>query len=226
MKRRDHISAHDDEASQYDQQVREYEYYAHDIIFGMSFEYINAHERLLDIGIGTGLASLPFAKAGLEIFGFDGSSKMLKICESKSFVKELKRFDLRDTPFPYSDNYFDHVICSGVLHFFGELKAIIMEVSRIIKSGGIFAFTVAAQNSEEDKAMSEDPHNYAKLPTSWGEAIFTHGNAYIVSILQDNGFDKLKMQKILIRGGDKNCEDIQFRVYVAKRRCIKSSENQ
>ena len=214
MKKRDTISTHDNEAAQYDQQVREYEYYVHDILFGMSFEYI-----------GTGLASLPFAKAGLEIHGFDGSRKMLKICESKSFAKELKIFDLRDTPFPYSDSFFDQVISSGVLHFFGELKAIIMEVSRIIKPGGIFAFTVAAQNSQEDMAMNEDPHNYSKLPTSWGEAIFTHSNAYITSILQDNGFDRLKMQKILIRGGDKNCEDIQFRVYVAKRRDINSPKH-
>jgi len=217
MKKRDIINSHDDEAAQYDQQVREYEYYGHDILFGMSFEYIKPRDRLLDIGIGTGLSSLPFAKAGLEVFGFDGSTEMLKICESKSFAKELKNFDLRETPFPYSDGYFNHVISSGVFHFFGELNAIMKEVSRIIKSGGIFAFTVAAKNSKEDKAINEDPQNYSKMPTSWGEAIFAHSNAYITGILQDIGFDKLKMQKILIRGGDKNCDDMQFRVYVAKR---------
>lgn len=93
MKKRG-ISAHDEEAAQYDQQVREYEYYIHDVLFGMSFEYITAQDRLLDIGIGTGLAALPFGKAGLEVFGFDGSTEMLKICESKSFAKELKIFDL------------------------------------------------------------------------------------------------------------------------------------
>ena len=129
----------------------------------------------------------------------------------------MKIFDLRDTPFPYSDGYFDHVISSGVFHFFGELKTIMKEVSRIIKPGGIFAFTVAAMSSEENKAISGDPQNYLKMPTSWGVAIFTHSNAYITNNLQDNGFDKLKMQKILIRGGEKDCEDMLFRVYVAKR---------
>jgi predicted TPR repeat methyltransferase len=217
MKKSGIISAHDREAAQYDQQVHEYNYYAHDVLFGMSFEYINALDRLLDIGIGTGLASLPFAKAGLEVFGFDGSAEMLKICESKSFAKELKIFDLRDTPFPYSDGYFNHVISGGVFHFFGELKEIVKEVSRIIKPRGIFAFTVAARDSEEDKAKSENSQNYSQIPTSWGEAIFTHSNAYIINTLQDHGFDKRKVQKILIRGGEKDCEDLLFSVYVAKR---------
>ena len=61
MKKMDSISAHDEEAAQYGQQVREYNCYAHDVLFGMSFEYVNPHDCLLDIGIGTGLASLPFA---------------------------------------------------------------------------------------------------------------------------------------------------------------------
>ena len=78
MKNKRIISAHDEEATQYDQQVHEYGCYTHDVIFGMSFEYINTHDRLLDIGIGTGLASLPFAKVGLEVFGFDGSNEMLR----------------------------------------------------------------------------------------------------------------------------------------------------
>jgi predicted TPR repeat methyltransferase len=211
------IRAHDEEAAQYDQQVREYEYYAHDVLFGMCFEYINTNDRLLDIGIGTGLASLPFAKAGLEVFGFDGSTKMLKICKSKSFAKELKVFDLKKTPFPYTNDYFNHVISSGVFHFFGELEEIIREVSRIIKPGGIFAFTIAARRSELDKTVNEDLQDYSKMPTSWGVAIFVHSDEYIIRILQNNGFDKLKMQKILMRGGEKDCEDMLFKIYVARR---------
>jgi predicted TPR repeat methyltransferase len=217
MKKSDVITIHDEEASQYDQQVREYEYYVHDLLFGMCFEYISAQERLLDIGIGTGLASLPFAKAGLEIYGFDGSSKMLKICESKSFARELKKFDLRKIPFPYPDSYFDHAICSGVFHFFGELVSMIKEVSRIVKPEGIFAFTIAGQNFENEKTKNETPQDYLKIPTSWGEKIFAHGNTYIINILQDCGFIKQKMQKILIRGGDNECDDLLFKIYVAQK---------
>ena len=93
MENVDAISAHDQEAAQYDQQVRDYNSYVHDALFGMSFEYVNPHDCLLDIGIGTGLASQAFAKVGLEVSGCDGSTEMLKVCESKAFAKDLKVFD-------------------------------------------------------------------------------------------------------------------------------------
>ncbi|MCP3889922.1 MAG: hypothetical protein GY702_13780 [Desulfobulbaceae bacterium] len=62
MKNVDTISVHDQEAAQYDQQVREYNCYGHDALFGMSFEYANPRDCLLDIGIGTGPASRSSAK--------------------------------------------------------------------------------------------------------------------------------------------------------------------
>ena len=216
MKRIDSISAHDEEAAQYDQQVREYNCYVHDVLFGMCFEYVNPHDRLLDIGIGTGLASLFFAKAGLEVFGFDGSTEMLNICELKAFAKELKVFDLQNTPLPYSDGFFDHVISCGVFHFFGELEPIMKEVLRIIKPRGFLAFTGAAQTAEEEKATGDNPQGYSETPTPWGVAIFTHSNGYIANLLQDHGFNMMKTQKILIRGGNEESDDMLFKACVAQ----------
>jgi predicted TPR repeat methyltransferase len=217
MKYVDTVIAHDQEAVQYDQQVHEYNSYGHDILFGMSFEYVNPHECLLDIGIGTGLASQPFARVGLEIYGCDGSTEMLKVCESKAFAKELKVFDLQNIPLPYSDNFFDHVICCGVLHFFDDLGTILKEVLRIIKLGGIFAFTVAAQTSDEEAAGHDNLQGYLETPTPWDVPIFKHSGEYVSNLLQANGFEILKTQKLLIRGGpEEDSGDMLFRVYVAR----------
>lgn len=210
------INAHDKEASQYDQQVRDYHFHGHDILFGMVFEYIKPHEMLLDIGIGTGLASLPFAKAGLIIFGLDGSLEMLRVCESKAFAKELRRFDLRDTPLPYPDCAFDHVICCGVLHFFSELEPIVKEISRVIKPGGIFAFTIAAQTSHGETSFKDDSRRYLEKPTPWGVSIYAHSDAYIDKMLQGSSFEKLKAQKFLMWSGKEDLDDLLFQVIAAR----------
>ena len=216
MKNVERISAHDKEAAQYDQQVREYDCYAHDVLFGMCFEYVNPHECLLDLGIGTGLASLPFAKLGLEVFGCDGSAEMLKVCESKTFATELKVLDLLDTPLPYSDDFFNHVISCGVFHFLSELDPIIKEILRVMKPEGIFAFTVAAHTIEEELRMGDNLLTYSEVPTPWGVSIFIHSDGYIISLLQAHSFDILKTQKLLIRGGPEDKEDLLFKAYVTQ----------
>ncbi len=220
MKKNDIIRGHDECAAEYDQQVREYKCFAHEALFGLNFEYVNPHERLLDLGIGTGLGSLPFARAGLEVFGIDGSIEMLKICKSKDFAKDLKQFDLRNTPLPYSDGFFDHVISCGVFHFFGNLEPMFKEVSRIIKPGGIFAFTVLAQTPEkEEKAVSHNPQGYSEIQSDWGVTVFMHSNRYIERLLQGCGFDKLKEFKFLVWSGQEDIDDLYY-AYVAQRTVI------
>jgi len=215
----DSIGAHDEEAAQYDKQVRDYRSHVHDVLFGLAFEYVNSHETLLDIGIGTGLASWPFAKTGLKIFGLDGSVEMLKVCESKDFVEELKRIDVRTVPLPYSDHSFDHAICCGVFHFFGELGPIISEVSRVIKSGGMFAFTIASQTPEELECSRDNSSGYVMQPTAWGVSIHAHSDRYIEEVLQDHGFETLKAQKLLTWSGKGDLDDLLFEVVVARNSC-------
>ncbi len=216
MKIKDTISVHDQGAAQYDKQTHDYNSYGHDVLFGMSFEYVKPRDCLLDLGIGTGLASRSFAKLGLNVYGCDGSAKMLKVCESKAFAKELKVFDLHDIPLPYSDCFFDHVICCGVLHFFDDLEAILKEVLRIIKPGGIFAFTVVVQTAEEEAANCDNSQGYFESPTPWEVPIFKHSSRYISNLLQAHGLDILKTQKFLIRGGsDDDSEDILFSAFIS-----------
>ena len=85
---------HDAYALDYDAQVDAYECYVADLLFGLAYEYIEPGQRLLDIGIGSGLSAWPFAKAGLEISGMDFSPVMLDICKSKGLAKDLTLHDL------------------------------------------------------------------------------------------------------------------------------------
>jgi len=188
------------------------------VLFGLCFEYVNSPDRLLDIGIGTGLASVPFAKAGLEIFGIDGSIEMLNVCKAKNIAKNLKQFDLRNTPLPYSDRFFDHVISCGVFHFFGDLEPIIKEVSRIIKPKGIFAFTIEAlAPGKEEGVGGHSREGYEERQSVEGVTVFMHGNGYIEGLLQGHGFDKLKEVKFLVRSAPESDNDILYEACAAQR---------
>lgn len=59
------------------------------------FEYTNSGDKLLDLGIGTGLTSFIFKKAGLDIHGLDNLEIMLNICRKKNITRDLKLFDLK-----------------------------------------------------------------------------------------------------------------------------------
>jgi predicted TPR repeat methyltransferase len=212
----DSVGAHDQEAARYDQQVRDCRSHVHDVLFGLAFEYVKSREMMLDLGIGTGLASWPFAKTGLHVYGLDGSAEMLKVCESKEFAEELRQFDLRNMPLPYFDDSFHHAICCGVFHFFGELGPIISETSRVIKPGGMFAFTIASPTPEEQADSSDNSTGYVTQPTACGVSIYAHSDRYIREALHCVGFEPLKTQKIMTSSGEEVTDDLLFEVVVAR----------
>jgi len=217
IEKNDGIRVHDEHASEYDREARETGWFGPEVLFGLCFEYVSPNERLLDIGIGTGLASLPFARAGLEVFGIDGSAGMLEICRSKKFAEDLREFDLRGMPLPYSDGSFDHAICCGVLHLIGDPEPIFKDVFRVIKPGGIFAFNVLAETPEKgDGVVSHSPHGYSEIVSDWGVPVFVHSGGYIEKLLQGSGFDRLKELKFLVRGLHEGTNDLAC-AYVTRR---------
>jgi len=212
-----HIKSHDSFAQGYDQQVKDYNSYGHEVLFGMCYEYINSGESLIDLGIGTGLSSVHFANAGLTITGLDGSTEMLKECSKKGFTKELKQYNIQDLPFPYAENTFSHVICCGVFHFFSDLMPVISEAHRLVKPGGIFSFTIASLDIRDVGSGQKNGGDYKEVPTAWGISIFKHSDLYIQKILQKVGFTLQKEQKVLAESGEKNGSEILFKVIVSQK---------
>jgi ubiquinone/menaquinone biosynthesis C-methylase UbiE len=180
------ISAHDQFATEYDDQIKNYDCYIAEVLFGLSYEYIRKGESILDVGIGTGISSKLFSLAGLQIYGIDGSAEMLKICEKKGFAKQLIDQDLLVFPWPYQNDMFTHVICCGVFQFIGDLDRVFAEISRIQKPGGVFSFTV--MNSHNDQ---RNRGKYEKLIED-GFSIFSHKAGYINKLMQNNHYRKEK----------------------------------
>ena len=143
----------EDFAQNYDKYVVENGWFSPEILLGLCHPYITAGQKLLDIGIGTGLSSIHFKKAGLEITGIDNSDYMLAICRSKQICKELVLHDISDLPLPFEDKSFDIVIANGIFHLTGSLSYIVTEINRLLKENGIFAFTVDILQNKDKMIM-------------------------------------------------------------------------
>lgn len=192
MVQTDDSTLHDAYAADYDRQVQAYNCFIGDLLFGLAYEYIQPGETLLDAGIGSGLSALPFTKAGLQVFGMDFSPAMLQICRDKGFVTDLHQHDLQQAPWPYPSGRFDLLVCCGVMHFIPHLEVAFAEASRVLKEGALFAFTTRVA-----PLSTGNPAEIVQESTG-GFEIFSHGRAYLETLLEEYGFTCLKLQKCFV----------------------------
>ncbi|MDR6224155.1 class I SAM-dependent methyltransferase [Desmospora profundinema] len=103
-----------------------------------AFEMAGNHDRVLDIGIGTGGFASLFHQRGSRIVGVDISEKMLEQCREQypDFVLQQGSF----TPLPFKAGEFDAAISSFCFHEVAsaERPEALAEVYRVLKPGGLF----------------------------------------------------------------------------------------
>ncbi len=102
-------------------------------------DYINARGgRLLEVGVGTGLA-LPHYSPALSVTGVDYSQDMLAKAQDRVDALglgnvELTRMDARALEFP--DNHFDTVAAMHIVSVVPEPEKVVAEMARVCKPGG------------------------------------------------------------------------------------------
>lgn len=172
-----------DIAEDYDDLVIKHNWQAPDLIYNNLKPYITRGDKLLDIGVGTGISSQRFYDDGTELYGADNSIHLLEVCRRKGKFKELTHFDINSSKSPFPHIKFDYLICSGVLHFFSDLNKIFHIFSSSLRSGGLLLFTLF-----ENK---KDNSNYYKLSAE-GVDIYHHSFSYIRSMEKLYGFSLIK----------------------------------
>lgn len=100
-----------------------------------------ASDKILDAGCGNGRNMHWFLQNSFEIYGIDMNEENINVLKNKNpnlSEERLQIFKVEKMNFP--DNYFDHVICSAVLHFAKNtihFKQMFTEMLRVLKSDGI-----------------------------------------------------------------------------------------
>ena len=187
------IDSASDFAANYDDYIRNCQWIGTDILFGLMFEYIKPNQTLLDIGIGTGLSSRLFKQAGLRIYGLDGSSKMIDICQSKGIAYKLKLVDLAKDDIWFENVKFDHVISHGVFHLIGNLESIFQQSCSVLSINGCFGFTFEKINNVIDNYEESRTRGlFVRENKQSGIRVFRHTEKYILELMKLNGFQLLK----------------------------------
>lgn len=128
------------------------DFYSHEIkrrkevVFQLLDKFMHPlYERAIDVGCGAGFYVEELGKYNLDIFGSDISPAMIDLTHSRANGQRAGRTrllcaDCENLPFP--DEYFDVVLCIGVLSYVPDEVSILNELKRVVKKDGLIIFNV------------------------------------------------------------------------------------
>lgn len=124
------------------------------VLFEAVLSACQAHQKpanfkhAIDLGCGTGLAAVAFAKMVDQFIGIDLSPGMIEKARATGLYAELKETDmlegLRTTP----DSGLDLVLSADAMVYVADLFPVLKEASRVLASGGLLAFTLERHDGD------------------------------------------------------------------------------
>ncbi len=141
-------------AKRYDTDMLRFDYKEPQFIFETLYPLIQDFKTIdiLDIGIGTGLASQPFKTLAkpVHITGIDASNAMLKLCKNKGFTDVLSICDIACDALPFHDKAFDIILMAGVVEYLQNPIDIFNDISRLLKPQGFTAISYEPRESQNN----------------------------------------------------------------------------
>ncbi|MFF4694036.1 class I SAM-dependent methyltransferase [Streptomyces sp. NPDC001307] len=142
-----------------------------------------AGRRILDVGCGSGPLFAALRNRGAIVSGFDASAGMLELARRRlGDGADLQVADL-GSPLPYSDDTFDDVVASLVLHYLEDWGPALAELRRVLKPGGRLIASVDhpfAINLMHRQAGREAEYQYFDT-TNWTEEWTMGGQTSLMS---------------------------------------------
>ncbi len=108
-----------------------------EIVLPWLTEHMGRSPVILDASCGVGLW-FEYLGSGTLTYGSDLSEPMIRECRKKNFVRTcVASFE----DLPYRQDTFDLVLCLASLLYSGRLSAVLGEIHRVLKPGGVVAFS-------------------------------------------------------------------------------------
>src|SRR5690625_30631 len=143
-------SYYDDWARSYDQTLRSWHYQAPEDAADLLLPHLEPGARVLDVGCGTGLfGEVLSQRANCHLQGIDISAEALKPAEARGPFGALLRHDLQQVPLPVEAAAHDAAAAIGVLTYIEDADALLRDLCRCVRSGGLIAFTQRSDRWQE-----------------------------------------------------------------------------
>ena len=113
------------------------------ILYKLFNKYLpNDANRILDLGVGTGLHAIPLAQMGYDITGLDISKQMVSIAKKKAKKEKLDiNFMANDIHGWRTNAKFDAIISMwNVIGYIEDLQNTLSWIQTFIKDNGLFIF--------------------------------------------------------------------------------------
>ncbi|MFT3856490.1 MAG: methyltransferase domain-containing protein [Aquabacterium sp.] len=150
--------------------------------------------RVLDLGCGTGLMGVAIASRASELIGVDLSPKMLEKARSKGVYQSLLQADIDTVMKAEAAGSFDLITSADVFIHIGKIDEIVAEARRLLRTGGLMAFSVETLELPEADTAQAATEYRLKASGRYGQS-----GAYLARLAEQHGFKALSITDTTLR---------------------------
>lgn len=127
-------------------------------------------DRVVEVGAGTGIVTIPLARRGVPLSGLDLSLGMLEklVDKARDAGVNIPVLIGDATRLPFRDDSVDAIVMRHVLHLVSEWRTALAEVARIVRPGGRFVVSITDYTGLYHALQERFLHAAGDLPVAVG----------------------------------------------------------
>jgi ubiquinone/menaquinone biosynthesis C-methylase UbiE len=110
------------------------------MVFYRHLDFIKPGMKIIDLACGDGTDLAYYQKLGVEAYGLDASSELIRIARAK--LDDVQLTVGRFESIPFENDYFDVVLSKYSLMTSKDVRPVFKEIHRVLKPGGIMMYLV------------------------------------------------------------------------------------